>query len=163
MHSIYTREREAALQARLWGAGDERFDDADLVDIAGNPVDQTRSSDAELSSRARILIQIKKAIGACYPWIHAGHEGVWSLFIFCGSLGVYQYLFSSDFGIQVVCWRPDLTISQQILCFPFLFLFPTMRKHVIDGMASITIEYTGHVSTQLEQLIIRFIVYFIEK
>ncbi|KAJ8452424.1 hypothetical protein Cgig2_000013 [Carnegiea gigantea] len=76
LHSIYTREREAALQARLWGSGDERFDDADVVDIAGSLVDQTRSSDAELYSRVRILIQIKKAIGACYPWIHAGHEGL---------------------------------------------------------------------------------------
>ncbi|XP_074292943.1 peroxisome biogenesis protein 12-like [Silene latifolia] len=75
LHSIYNKERESALHASLWGSSDERFDDIDYLDTAGSPVDQSRASDAELSSRARILRGAKKLIGVCYPLIHAGHEG----------------------------------------------------------------------------------------
>ena len=75
LHSIYSREREAAVRASLWGTDDERLEDADLVDVAESALDQTRASDNELSSRARILRAAKKFIAACYPWIHAGHEG----------------------------------------------------------------------------------------
>ncbi|XP_057550173.1 peroxisome biogenesis protein 12 [Amaranthus tricolor] len=76
LHSIYSREREAAVRASLWGTDDERLEDADLVDVAESALDQTRASDNELSSRARILRAAKKFIAACYPWIHAGHEGL---------------------------------------------------------------------------------------
>lgn len=99
LHSVYTQEREAALQARLWGPSDERFDDADFVDITGSPVEQTGALDAELSSRARILKQIKKAIGACYPWIHAGHEGLafaYQLLYLLDATGFYSL------GLQVL-------------------------------------------------------------
>ncbi|XP_021738041.1 peroxisome biogenesis protein 12 isoform X2 [Chenopodium quinoa] len=76
LHSIYSRERETAVRASLWGPGDESFDDADYLDVAESPVDQTRTSDQDLSSRERILQGAKKIIAACYPWIHTGHEGI---------------------------------------------------------------------------------------
>lgn len=76
LHSIYSRERESAVRESLWGSGDERFDDVDYLDIAESPLDQTRASHHELSSRERILQGAKKVIAACYPWIHTGHEGL---------------------------------------------------------------------------------------
>ncbi|KAH9658883.1 peroxisome biogenesis protein 12 [Citrus sinensis] len=38
LHSVYNKEREARLQASLWGPTDERFDDADYFGGGGNPL-----------------------------------------------------------------------------------------------------------------------------
>ncbi|KAL2942727.1 Peroxisome biogenesis protein 12 [Bienertia sinuspersici] len=76
LHSLYRRERETAVQASLWGPGDERFDDVDYLDVAESPVDQMTTSDHDLSSSARILRGVTKVVTSCYPWIHAGHEGM---------------------------------------------------------------------------------------
>ncbi|KNA15489.1 hypothetical protein SOVF_097830 isoform A, partial [Spinacia oleracea] len=76
LHSIYSRERESVVRASLWGPGDERSDDTDYLDMAESPVEQTRASGHEISSRARILQGAKKVIAACYPWIHTSHEGL---------------------------------------------------------------------------------------
>lgn len=76
LHTIYNKEREATLQARLWGHGDERFDDADYSDGGGNSLVSTSGSDAEASARTRLMKRIQKVIGACYPWLHAGNEGL---------------------------------------------------------------------------------------
>ncbi|GMH11298.1 hypothetical protein Nepgr_013139 [Nepenthes gracilis] len=75
LHSIYNKEREAALQASLWGPLDEGFSGADYLDGGGSFVPPD-DSHAEVSSRSRFLRKTKKIIGACYPWIHAGHEGL---------------------------------------------------------------------------------------
>lgn len=76
LHSIYNKEREAALQASLWGHEDERFGDANYFDGDGNPIVSTSGSDTEDSVRERLRKKIRKIIAACYPWIHAGNEGI---------------------------------------------------------------------------------------
>lgn len=76
LHSIYNKEREARLQASLWGHGDQRFDDIDIIDREENSLLLSGSSDAEASVRTRLVKRIQKVIGACYPWLHASSEGM---------------------------------------------------------------------------------------
>lgn len=87
LHSVYNKEREARLQASLWGNGGERFDDADYFDGGGDTLVQTGALDAEASVRTRLAKRIQKTIGACYPWLHAGSEGL---------LFAYQLLYLLD-------------------------------------------------------------------
>ncbi|KAL6142918.1 hypothetical protein ACLB2K_061193 [Fragaria x ananassa] len=75
LHAIYNREREARLQATLWGDSGERYDDADIVDRGDGSGVSRGSFDAEASVRTRLAKKIQKLIGACYPWVHASSEG----------------------------------------------------------------------------------------
>ncbi|KAI3951136.1 hypothetical protein MKW98_028540 [Papaver atlanticum] len=68
LHSIYNREREATLQASLWGPGETRFDDVDYLDDG-------ETSNVS-SQRSTIRKKIEAIVGACYPWLHAGTEGL---------------------------------------------------------------------------------------
>ncbi|CAI9759866.1 unnamed protein product [Fraxinus pennsylvanica] len=68
--------KEATLQASLWGVSDERLDDIDYLDGGGNTFELRSNSHVEASTRARLIKRLQKAIGACYPWIHAGNEGL---------------------------------------------------------------------------------------
>lgn len=77
LHAIYNKEREVALQASLWGEGDERFTN-DYFDAGANSIVSTSSSDTEASARERFKKKIQKVVAACYPWIHAGNEGLGS-------------------------------------------------------------------------------------
>lgn len=76
MHSIYNKEREARLRATLWGDGDERYDDADYLDGGSSSVVSTSGSDVGTSVGTVLKKNIQKIIGACYPWLHAGNEGL---------------------------------------------------------------------------------------
>lgn len=76
MHSVYNKEREARLQASLWGPGDERFDEADYFDEVGDSLVSRGTTDAETSVRAQLMKKIQKVIFACYPWVHASCEGI---------------------------------------------------------------------------------------
>ncbi|CAI9091502.1 OLC1v1026554C1 [Oldenlandia corymbosa var. corymbosa] len=77
LQSVYNKEREAALQASLWGEGEERFDNIDYHDVSGNsPVSRSRNTGETTTRRRLILKRIQKIIAACYPWIHAGNEGL---------------------------------------------------------------------------------------
>ena len=76
LHSIYNKEREARLQASLWGHGDQRFDDIDIIDREENSLLLSGSSEAEASVRTRLVKRVQKVIGACYPWLHASSEGM---------------------------------------------------------------------------------------
>ncbi|KAI8007649.1 Peroxisome biogenesis protein 12 [Camellia lanceoleosa] len=76
LHSIYNKEREARLRTSLWGDGDERFDDADNLDGSGNSFVSTSRSDVEASVATHLKKRIQKIVGACYPWLHAGNEGL---------------------------------------------------------------------------------------
>ncbi|KAF7131953.1 hypothetical protein RHSIM_Rhsim09G0133700 [Rhododendron simsii] len=76
MHSIYNKEREARLRASLWGDGDERYDDADYLDGGSSSVVSTTGSDVGESVGAVLKKKIQKVICACYPWLHAGNEGL---------------------------------------------------------------------------------------
>lgn len=79
LQSIYNKEREATLQASLWGDSDERFGDAEYVGGSNNTFGSRESSDTEASARARLVKRLQKTIGACYPWLHAGNEGPCSI------------------------------------------------------------------------------------
>ncbi|RZC81428.1 hypothetical protein C5167_044009 [Papaver somniferum] len=68
LHSIYNREREATLQASLWGPGETRFDDVDYLDDG-------ETSNVS-SQRSTIRKKIEAIVGACYPWLRAGTEGL---------------------------------------------------------------------------------------
>ncbi|KAJ4720870.1 Peroxisome biogenesis protein 12 [Melia azedarach] len=76
LHSVYNKEREARLQASLWGPGDERFDEADYFDEVGDSLVSRGTTDAETSVRAQLMKKIQKVIFACYPWVHASCEGL---------------------------------------------------------------------------------------
>lgn len=79
VQSIYNKEREATLQASLWGDNDERFGDSEYVGVDNNSFGSRESSDTEASARARLVKKLQKTIGACYPWLHAGNEGPCSI------------------------------------------------------------------------------------
>ncbi|CAA0808202.1 Peroxisome biogenesis protein 12 [Striga hermonthica] len=74
LKSIYDREREASLQASLWGDSDEQFDN--YIGRGYNPFGSRGSSEIEASTRDRWIRMLRKTVGACYPWLHAGTEGL---------------------------------------------------------------------------------------
>ncbi|KAL1542254.1 ubiquitin-protein ligase peroxin 12 [Salvia divinorum] len=75
LQSTYNREREANLQASLWGDSDERFD-GDFVTGDNNSFGSRDVSNIEASARDRCIKRVRKIVGACYPWLHAGNEGL---------------------------------------------------------------------------------------
>ncbi|KAF9623254.1 hypothetical protein IFM89_000743 [Coptis chinensis] len=76
LHSIYNKEREATLQASLWGPSDVRFDDSDYFDSGETSHVTSGTLSSEGSRWTHIQKRIEAIIGACYPWIHAGNEGL---------------------------------------------------------------------------------------
>ena len=79
LQSIYNKEREARLQATLWGQDDVRFDEAGFV------LDQEQTSQAQndpatggVSNLTRFKKNFASLIGVCYPWIHATNEGLFT-------------------------------------------------------------------------------------
>ncbi|KAG5044413.1 hypothetical protein JHK87_008328 [Glycine soja] len=72
LHSIYNREREARLQATLWGDETQGFDDGrgDYSPVS------TLTSDAAASISMRIANRVQRIVGFCYPWLHASTEGL---------------------------------------------------------------------------------------
>jgi hypothetical protein len=86
LYSIYNKEREARLQASLWGHGDERFDDTDYIDGREDSLVSRGNLDIEASIRTRLTKRIHKILGACYPWLHASSEG---MHMFQFSSGLY--------------------------------------------------------------------------
>ena len=72
LHSIYNRERDARLQATLWGDENGRYDDSggDYSPVS------TPTSDAGASVTMRITKRVQKIVGFCYPWLHASTEGI---------------------------------------------------------------------------------------
>ncbi|CAN1765729.1 Peroxisome biogenesis protein 12 [Linum perenne] len=76
INSVYNREREARLQASLWGNDDETFEGTSYFDgtEASSPVTRG-TSDTQLTVRARLRKRIQKIVFACYPFLHAGIEG----------------------------------------------------------------------------------------
>lgn len=77
---MYSKEREATLQASLWGESNERFDNVENFD--GGLLDSGSGSNEEASARRRTIKKLKKIIAACYPWIHAGNEGPYHFFFY---------------------------------------------------------------------------------
>lgn len=76
LHAVYNKEREAALQASLWGPSDDSLNEPDYLDGNGASFLSSDGPNEELTARARVLKRIKKIITACYPWVHAGGEGL---------------------------------------------------------------------------------------
>ncbi|XP_071724830.1 peroxisome biogenesis protein 12 [Rutidosis leptorrhynchoides] len=77
LHWIYNKEREARLQASLWGPSGDSFDDVDTFDVGESSlVSRETTSDGETTVRMQLEKKIKKVIAACYPWIHATSEGL---------------------------------------------------------------------------------------
>ncbi|GMI79142.1 ABERRANT PEROXISOME MORPHOLOGY 4, PEROXIN-12, peroxin-12 [Hibiscus trionum] len=76
LHSIYNKEREARLQASLWGPGDERFEDVDYFVEGEASIASRTSTETEATIRTRLAKNIQKIIGVCYPWLHATTEGL---------------------------------------------------------------------------------------
>lgn len=74
LHSIYNKEREARLQASLWGDENEGFDGRGSFE-EDSPVSRA-TLDRDASVRARIRRRVQKIVGFCYPWLHAGTEGM---------------------------------------------------------------------------------------
>uniref|UniRef100_I1NCC8 Peroxisome biogenesis protein 12 n=1 Tax=Glycine max TaxID=3847 RepID=I1NCC8_SOYBN len=66
LHSIYNREREARLQATLWG--DETEHDYSPVSVP--------TSDAGAPVTTRVAKRVQRILGFCYPWLHASAEGL---------------------------------------------------------------------------------------
>lgn len=75
LHSIYNKEREARLQASLWGDENEGYV-VDGDDVRGGFESDSLVSTATLDARARTRKRLQKIVGFCYPWLHAGTEGM---------------------------------------------------------------------------------------
>ncbi|KAJ6951614.1 peroxisome biogenesis protein 12 isoform X1 [Populus alba x Populus x berolinensis] len=71
LYSIYNKEREARLQASLWGNGDETVEDAEY--FSGG---EASLVSRETTIRARLMKKIQKIMFVCYPWLHASSEGM---------------------------------------------------------------------------------------
>ncbi|CAK8574405.1 unnamed protein product [Lathyrus sativus] len=69
LHSIYNKEREARIQASLWGDENESYD------FEQNSLVSTSTLDARASITTRITKRFQKIVGICYPLLHAGTEG----------------------------------------------------------------------------------------
>ncbi|GAB2277645.1 ubiquitin-protein ligase peroxin 12 [Dionaea muscipula] len=111
LHSVYSQEREADLQASLWGPADLGFEDADHLD-GGGAVRPAGNTNAEVSSRARLIKSTRKIIGACYPWIHAGHEGLafaYQLLYLLDATGFYS------FGLHVLGMHVCRATGQELM------------------------------------------------
>lgn len=75
LYTIYNKEREAALQASLWGHVDDRLNENDYSGGDDHSFASSTASDRGESARTTLAKRIKRIIGVCYPWIHAGNEG----------------------------------------------------------------------------------------
>ncbi|GJN06744.1 hypothetical protein PR202_ga24500 [Eleusine coracana subsp. coracana] len=77
LQSIYNKEREARLQATLWGQDDARFDEAGFViDQEQTSQAQAEPSSGQVSNLTRFKKKFASLVGVCYPWIHATNEGL---------------------------------------------------------------------------------------
>ncbi|XP_004497382.1 peroxisome biogenesis protein 12 isoform X1 [Cicer arietinum] len=97
MHSIYNKEREARIQASLWG------DENDSYDFEHDSVVSTLTSDAHASVRTRIIKRFQKIVGFCYPLLHAGTEGMqfaYQMLYLLDATGYYSLALHA-LGIQV--------------------------------------------------------------
>lgn len=75
LHSIYNKEREATLQATLWGRGNESLDNADYIGGGESVIFPERALNTEAST-VTLKKRIQKIIAAFYPWLHASNEGL---------------------------------------------------------------------------------------
>ncbi|KAK4435948.1 Peroxisome biogenesis protein 12 [Sesamum alatum] len=110
LQSIYNKEREATLQASLWGDSDERFD-TDYVGGGDNILGSRDNLDNEASAGARWIKRLRKTVGACYPWIHAGNEGLsfaYQLLYLLDATGFYftglhalEFMFAEQLGQEL--------------------------------------------------------------
>ncbi|KAL0551932.1 hypothetical protein IC582_011025 [Cucumis melo] len=99
LHSIYNKEREARLQASLWGDDNEGFNDAEIYEVRGDHVVPTRTLGVETLLRARVMKKFQKIVGSCYPWLHASSEGLsfaYQLLYLLDATGFYSL------GLQVI-------------------------------------------------------------
>ncbi|CAM8936141.1 unnamed protein product [Rhodiola kirilowii] len=103
---VYNKEREARLQASLWG-DDQRVlvDDVDFFD-ARSSSSLAVPVDTEASVRLRLLKRLKKFIGVCYPWLHAANEGTdfsfaYQLLYLLDATGFYSLGLLHALGIHV--------------------------------------------------------------
>ncbi|KAL9261045.1 Peroxisome biogenesis protein 12-like protein [Drosera capensis] len=111
LHSIYNKEREAALQASLWGPGDLGLDDGYRLD-GGEAVQPVADTSSEASPPARLMKRTRKVIGLCYPWIHAGHEGftfAYQLLYLLDATGFYS------FGLHVLGIHVTRATGQELM------------------------------------------------
>ncbi|KAK1307708.1 Peroxisome biogenesis protein 12 [Acorus calamus] len=73
LHSIYNKEREARLQASLWGNDDTNY----FINEGGEFTHERQEpSTAETSNMAGLKKRMKAIVTACYPWLHATNEGL---------------------------------------------------------------------------------------
>lgn len=71
---MYNKEREARLQASLWGDESEGFDVSQS--FVEEDVQVSRGTlGAEASIGACMRKRVQKILGFCYPWLHATTEG----------------------------------------------------------------------------------------
>ncbi|KAK2405706.1 peroxisome biogenesis protein [Trifolium repens] len=69
LHSIYNKEREARIQATLWGDENESYD------FEQDSLVSTSTLETRASVTTRITKRFQKIVGFCYPLLHAGTEG----------------------------------------------------------------------------------------
>lgn len=82
---MYNKEREARLQASLWGDESEGFDVNQSFVEEDSQVSRGNLA-ADASIRTRMRKRVQKIVELCYPWLHASSEGKYHSTI------VYLYL-----------------------------------------------------------------------
>ncbi|CAL0307853.1 unnamed protein product [Lupinus luteus] len=78
LHSIYNKEREARLQASLWGDENEVFYGGGSFEqhsLAETSLDDDDNDDSPIRTRVTNTNRVQKIVGFCYPWLHATTEG----------------------------------------------------------------------------------------
>ncbi|XP_031502804.1 peroxisome biogenesis protein 12 isoform X2 [Nymphaea colorata] len=74
LHLVYTRQRNASLQATLWGQGDVGADDVDHL-LQEQFHLETENVDSGHSDSVSGVTRLKKIVASLYPWLHAVNEG----------------------------------------------------------------------------------------
>ncbi|CAN6486133.1 unnamed protein product [Victoria cruziana] len=75
LHLVYTRQRNATLQATLWGQGDASVDEAGDL-LQEHTQLETEDVYSEHSGATRPFARLEKTLAVVYPWIHAVNEGL---------------------------------------------------------------------------------------
>ncbi|XP_050221718.1 peroxisome biogenesis protein 12 [Mercurialis annua] len=94
LHSVYNKEREARLQASLWGDDAGTLEDNGSFDRDDGSLVSRGSTESETTMRTRLTKRIQKIIFACYPWLHATSEGLsftYQLLYLLDATGFYSF------------------------------------------------------------------------
>jgi len=128
LHSIYNKEREARIQATLWGDENESYDF------------ETSTLLARASITTRITKRFQKIVGLCYPLLHAGTEGfqfAYQMLYLLDATGYYSLALHA-LGIHVCRATGQELVNISVFNFNKSSLFSLLfTKYIAESMTRV--------------------------